>query len=211
MRAEMAPLRQAAAATSLLEQELQRVRAQITELRDTVAQAEREGAERGATEAAERSAAESAMGREIADALEIARGQAEAAVQSAAALDIAERRASEAEQVAHAAERRAQDAERSARRAIEAEQAAWAAERRAREAEQSIAETLDRRARDAEALVSELRHELAVLKTELDDSRRVGRAALQALATSNPGYAYREPRLGWRQAVRWLFGGAYRQ
>ena len=200
LRAEMAPLRQAAAATSLLEQELQRVRAQITELRDTVAQAERE--------TAERRAAEPAMRTEIADALEIARGHAEAAVQSAAALDIAERRASEAEQVAQAAERRAQEAERSVRRASEAEQAAWAAERRAREAERSIAETLERRARDAEALLSALRHELAVLKTELDDSRQVGRAAIQALATSNPSYAYREPRLGWRQAVRWLFGGA---
>jgi hypothetical protein len=208
MRAEMAPIKQAAAAAALLEQELQRVRVQITELRDAVAQAEREAAERSAAEAVMRSAAEAAIRRDIADALEAARRHAEAAVQSAAALDIAERRASEAEQVAQAAERRAQEAERSVRRASEAEQAAWAAERRAREAERSVAETLERRARDAEAMLSALRHELDVLKTELDDSRQVGRAALQALTAGNPGYAYREPRLGWRQAVRWLFGVA---
>ena len=95
-------------------------------------------------------------------------------------------------------------------RATEAEQAA---ERRAREAEQSAAalEAVERRASDAEVKMVALSGEIAGLKTELADSRQVGRAALHALAVSNGGYAYQEPRLGWRHTIQRLFGAIRRQ
>jgi hypothetical protein len=96
------------------------------------------------------------------------------------------------------------------RRATEAEQAA---EHRARKAEESAValESVERRASDAEVKVVALSGDIAGLKTELADSRQVGRAALHALAVSNGGYAYREPRLGWRHTIRRLFGARRRQ
>jgi hypothetical protein len=114
------------------------------------------------------------------------RAASEAAAQDAAALALAQQRAAEAEQ---------------------------AAERRAREAERSAAalESVERRASDAEVKVLALSGEIAGLKTELADSRQVGRAALHALAVSNAGYAYREPRLGWRHTIQRLFGAIRRQ
>ena len=84
---------------------------------------------------------------------------------------------------------------------------AAAAKDAAREAQQSAAalERVERRASEAERKVAALSGEIEGLKTELADSRQVGRAALHALAVSNRGYAYREPRLGWRQTLQRLF------
>jgi hypothetical protein len=143
------------------EEELGRIRNQLAGLREAVTEFERE--------AEERSAGEAAMRREI-----------------AAALALAQRRATEAEQ---------------------------AAEHRARKAEESAValESVERRASDAEVKVVALSGDIAGLKTELADSRQVGRAALHALAVSNGGYAYREPRLGWRHTIRRLFGARRRQ
>ena len=89
-----------------------------------------------------------------------------------------------------------------ARRSSEA-----ATQNAAREAQQSAAalESVERRASEAERKVAALSGEIEGLKTELADSRQVGRAALHALAVSNRGYAYREPRLGWRQTLQRLF------
>jgi chromosome segregation ATPase len=83
-----------------------------------------------------------------------------------------------------------------------------AAQNAAREAQQSAAalESVERRASEAERKVPALSGEIEGLKTELADSRQVGRAALHALAVSNRVYAYREPRLGWRQTIQRLFG-----
>jgi len=50
--------------------------------------------------------------------------------------------------------------------------------------------------------------QVEMLKSELDHARQVGLAALQALAASIVGTVYREPRLGWRHALRRLLGVA---
>jgi len=138
VRAEMGRLRDAAAASRLREDELQRIRGQLAELREVVGEAERQ--------AEERSAGQAAMHREIAPALEAARRSSEAAARDAA---VSER--------------------------------------------------------------ATLADEIKALTTELADSRQIGRAALQALAASNPGFTYREPRLGWRQTLRRLFSAARRR
>ena len=46
----------------------------------------------------------------------------------------------------------------------------------------------------------------ADLSEEVARARLVGRAAMQALAMSKLDTVAREPRLGWRQAMRRLFG-----
>ena len=175
------------------EEELQRIGDQFAGLREEELQRIRnqlaglhEAVTQFEREAEERSAGEAAMRREIVAAFEAARRSSETAAQDAAALVLAQRRATEAEQ---------------------------AAERGAREAEQSAAalESVERRASDAEVKVVALSGEIAGLKTELADSRQVGRAALHALAVSNGGYAYREPRLGWRHTIQRLFGAIRRQ
>jgi chromosome segregation ATPase len=50
--------------------------------------------------------------------------------------------------------------------------------------------------------------QVEILKSELAHARELGRATLQALAASRLAAAYREPRLGWRQSLRRLFGSA---
>jgi hypothetical protein len=145
MGAETARIKAALAAAQLRDEELQRIRQQVAELRDAVAQAEREAQERSAVEAAMRS--------NIAEALEAARRRSATAERSAAALELAQRRAA-----------------------------------------------------DAEGNAAVLGEEVASLKTELADARHVGRTTLQALAASKVGSIYREPRLGWRHAMRRLFG-----
>jgi hypothetical protein len=50
--------------------------------------------------------------------------------------------------------------------------------------------------------------QVEILKSELAHAREIGRATLQALAASRLATAYREPRLGWRQSLRRLFGSA---
>ena len=67
-------------------------------------------------------------------------------------------------------------------------------------------EGAEQRATDAERNAAVLGEEVAALKTELVDARELGRSTLQALALSNVGSIYREPRLGWRHAMRRLFG-----
>ena len=175
MRSDIERLRQATAAASLREEELQRIQRQLGDLRQAVRQAERE--------AEERSAADAAMRGEIAAALDIARRSSETAAEHAAALELARQRASKADQAAEAAERR-------------------------RVAELAV---MQRSARDAKNRAAAMTGEIAALKTELVESREVGRAAFQALAVSNIGLVYREPRLGWRQAMRRLFGIAHRR
>jgi len=193
LRADIGRLQEVAAAASLREEELQRIGDQFAGLREEELQRIRnqlaglhEAVTQFEREAEERSAGEAAMRREIVAAFEAARRSSETAAQDAAALVLAQRRATEAEQ---------------------------AAERRAREAEQSAAalESVERRASDAEVKVVALSGEIAGIKTELADSRQVGRAALHALAVSNGGYAYREPRLGWRHTIQRLFGVIRRQ
>ena len=193
LRADIRRLQEVAAAASLREEELQRIGDQFAGLREEELQRIRNqlaGLQEAVTqferEAEERSAGEAAMRREIVAAFEAARRSSETAAQDAAALVLAQRRATEAEQ---------------------------AAERSAREAEQSAAalESVERRASDAEVKVVALSGEIAGLKTGLADSRQVGRAALHALAVSNGGYAYREPRLGWRHTIQRLFGAIRRQ
>jgi len=193
LRADIGRLQEVAAAASLREEELQRIGDQFAGLREEELQRIRNqlaGLQEAVTqferEAEERSAGEAAMRREIVAAFEAARRSSETAAQDAAALVLAQQRATEAEQ---------------------------AAERRAGEAEQSAAalESVERRASDAEVKVVALSGEIAGIKTELADSRQVGRAALHALAVSNGGYAYREPRLGWRHTIQRLFGAIRRQ
>jgi hypothetical protein len=97
-------------------------------------------------------------------------------------------------------------------RATDAERAADAAARRAGQAENAAeiarcrAETAERKASEADRNAAVLGEEVATLKTELADARQVGRSALQALAASSAANIYREPRLGWRHAMRRLFG-----
>jgi hypothetical protein len=50
--------------------------------------------------------------------------------------------------------------------------------------------------------------QVAMLKSEISHARQAGRAALQALAASRLATVNREPRLGWRQSLRRLFGFA---
>ena len=69
-------------------------------------------------------------------------------------------------------------------------------------------ERATRRVRDADNKAAALTDEIKALKSELADSRQVGQAALQALAAANTGLIHREPRLGWRQSIRRLFGVA---
>jgi hypothetical protein len=178
--AETARIKETLAAAQLRDEELQRIRKQVAELRDAVAQAERE--------AQERSAVETAMRSNIAEALEAARHRSATAERSAAALELAERRVTDAERAADAA----------ARKAGQAENAAEIARRRA--------ETAERKASEAERNAAVLGEEVAALKTELADARHVGRTALQALAASSAAGIYREPRLGWRHAMRRMFG-----
>jgi len=188
----MGRLQEAAAAATLRQEELQRIGDQVAGLREEELRRIRKqlaGLDEAVTqferEAEERSAGEAAMRREIVAAWEAARRSSETVSQDAAALALAQRRAAEAEQ---------------------------AAARRAREAEQSAAAlgSVERRASDAEVKVVDLSGEIAGLKTELADSREVGRAALHALAVSNGSYAHKEPRLGWRHTVQRLFGAIRR-
>jgi hypothetical protein len=172
MGAETARIKEALAAAQLRDEELQRIRQQVAELRDAVAQAERE--------AQERSAVETAMRSNIAEALEAARHRSATAERSAAALALAEQRATDAERAADAAARRAGQAENAA------------------EIARCRAETAERKASEADRNAAVLGEEVATLKTELADARELGRSTLQALALSNVGSFYREPRLGWR-------------
>jgi hypothetical protein len=180
MGAETARIKEALAAAQLRDEELQRIRQQVAELHDAVAQAERE--------AQERSAVETAMRSNIAEALEAARHRSASAERSAAALELAEQRATDAERAADAAARRAGQAENTA------------------EIARCRAETAERKASEADRNAAVLGEEVATLKTELADARDVGRSALQALAASNVGSIYREPRLGWCHVMRRLFG-----
>ena len=72
-----------------------------------------------------------------------------------------------------------------------------------------LRETVTRALHDAEqraAGAKSLQGELAAAQSALAAARQVGRAAINALATDNPAPLERMPRLGWRQAVRQLFG-----
>jgi hypothetical protein len=116
MRAEMARMGDALGAAEIRVLELERIRGQIADLREAVAQVEREAEEQRASEAAVRN--------DIANALQAARRQ------------------------------------------------------------------------------------VAMLQSELGHAREAGRAALRALAPNSLGERYREPRLGWRQALRRVVGFA---
>jgi hypothetical protein len=72
-----------------------------------------------------------------------------------------------------------------------------------------LRETVTRALHDAEqraAGAKLLQGELAAAQSALTAARQVGRAAINALVTDNPPLLERLPRLGWRQAVRQLFG-----
>jgi hypothetical protein len=58
-------------------------------------------------------------------------------------------------------------------------------------------------------LETDLQNRIGTLETELAEARRVGRAAVQALAAGT-ATDYREPRLGWRHTIRQLLGNLRR-
>jgi len=200
LRADMGRLQEAAAAAALLhEEERQRIRnkheEELQRIHDQLAGAREEELQRIHDQLA--GARDEELGRirtQLAGLREaVMQFEREAGQRSAG--DAAMRR-----EIAVALE--------AARRSSEA-----AAKDAAREAQQSAAalENVERRASEAERKVAALRGEIEGLKTELADSRQVGRAALHALAVSNRGYAYREPRLGWRQTIQRLFSAIRRQ
>jgi hypothetical protein len=197
LRADIRRLQETAAAASLREEELQRLHdrragareEELQRLHDQLAGAREEELQRLHDQLA--GAREEELGRirtQLAGLREAVR-QFEREAEQRSAGDAAMRR-----EIAVALE--------AVRRSSEA-----AAQDAAREAQQSAAalENMERRASEAERKVAALSGEIEGLKTELADSRQVGRAALHALAVSNRGYAYREPRLGWRQTLQRLF------
>jgi hypothetical protein len=80
------------------------------------------------------------------------------------------------------------------------------AECRVAEAEQN-AEFAERKSSEAARNAADLESRITTLTTELASARKVGRTALQALrVVSGTDAVLREPRLGWRQKTRQLFG-----
>ena len=73
-----------------------------------------------------------------------------------------------------------------------------------RAVEEAEREAEERRVAEA-AMRSEIADAVLKLKSELANAREVGRAALDALAATSAAPIYREPPLGWRQAMRRFF------